>query len=481
MRSLGRRDDAIGAQLVIGFGAIAALGVCSCVALMLLLARVGGSLDDVRADAQAAREALSIALSVREHYQHEAHTVIAGDDHEMHSHASWLVRLQERARRLRPSVPPEEQARLDELVRESEALDRAFREEVMPAAMGGEPERLRAAHAGAQAHTHRAVRAADAVVASLERRMEARRARAEADTRLAMVAGSAGVAALFALAIAFSLRLRRAILTPLSRLTEAARRLGAGEPSPPVGEVGVGELRIVGRAFDAMVEQLRERERALVRHERLAAVGQLAAGVAHEINNPIAVIRGYLGTMIPEAKDAAQAEELRILDQEAAACQRIVEDLLTAGRDPTLALERVELRLLLRETAARFAATEMGERVALTCEADEGWLEADPVRLRQVLDNLLANAAQHSEPGAAIELSGARSDGGYRVEVRDRGTGVAEADREAIFEPFRTSRPGGTGLGLAVCRVIVRAHGGAIAALPREGGGTIVRVELTGE
>ena len=176
------------------------------------------------------------------------------------------------------------------------------------------------------------------------------------------------------------------------------------------------------------------------------------------------------------------AEELRILDQEAAACHRIVEDLLTAGRDPALALERVELGALLRETAARFTATELGERVALTCEADGAHLEADPVRLRQVLDNLLANAAQHSEPGAAIDLRGTRLEGGgYRVEVSDRGPGVAEEDREAIFEPFRTSRPGGTGLGLAVCRVIVRAHGGTIAALPREGGGTVVRVELTGE
>ncbi len=473
-----RPERAIGAQLALGFGTLATLGVALCVALMGLLLRVGATLEEVRADAESAREALSIALSVREHYQHEAHTVIARDDHEMHSHATWLVQLQERARRLRPGVPPEQQARLDVLVSESAALDRAFRREVMPAAMAGDEARLRVAHAAAEAHTAAAAEAADDVVASLERRMERLRERATGETRLAVGAGIAGVATLLVLAIAFSLRLRRAILAPLARLTAAAERLGAGARDAPLGDLGEGELRIVARAFDAMAERITERERALVRQERLAAVGQLAAGVAHEINNPIAVIRGYLKTMVPEARDEEQAEELRILDQEAAACQRIVEDLLTAGRDPELAVERVDAGALLAEVAARFRATALGAAVELAVDVEAAPLEADPVRLRQVVDNLLTNAAQHSGPGARVELTGRATEGGYAIEVADHGPGIPEADRERVFEPFRTSRPGGTGLGLAVSRVIVRAHGGTIAALPRPEGGTVMRVEL---
>ncbi|MCA9608006.1 MAG: HAMP domain-containing protein [Myxococcales bacterium] len=474
-------ERAIGGQLALGFGTIATLGVALCVALMLLLVRVGTTLEEVRADGETAREALSIALSVREHYQHEAHTVIARDDHEMSSHAHWLVQLQDRARRLRPGVPPEEQARLDELVSESAALDRAFRREVMPAAMADDEARLRTAHGAAEAHTARAAAAADAVVAALERRMERLRERAATETRVAIGTGVVGVATLLVLALLFSVRLRRAILAPLARLTEAAQRLGAGERDAPLGEVGIGELRIVAHAFDAMADRIAERERALVRQERLAAVGQLAAGVAHEINNPIAVIRGYLKTMVPEARDEEQAEELRILDQEAAACQRIVEDLLTYGRDPGLAVERVDAETLLGEAAARFRATELGATVALALDVEPATFEADPGRLRQVVDNLLTNAAQHSAAGARVELRGRAVEGAYRIEVADHGPGIAEEDRERIFEPFRTSRPGGTGLGLAVSRVIVRAHGGTITALAREEGGTVMRVELRTE
>lgn len=285
--------------------------------------------------------------------------------------------------------------------------------------------------------------------------------------------------AILVLAIAFSVRLRRAIILPLQGLASAARRFGRGEFEPPVGNVGQGEIRIVAKAFDAMAQELRARERALVRSERLAAVGQLAAGVAHEINNPVAVIRGYLKTMIPEARDEEQASELTILDQEAAACQRIVEDLLSYGRDPSLNRERLDPSTLLLETVERFEATQLGARVRVTCEAERGEIEGDPLRLRQVVDNLLANAALLADEGTVIEVGGQRTDaGGYRIEIADEGPGIPEGERESVFEPFKTGRRGGTGLGLAVSRVIVRAHAGRIEALPRGGGGTVMRVEL---
>jgi len=312
--------------------------------------------------------------------------------------------------------------------------------------------------------------------------MERARRRAQEATRFAMLAGSAGVFIILLLAVLFSIRLRGAIFFPLGQLAEAARRFGHGGLDATVGDLGRGEIRIVARAFDAMAEQLREREGALVKSERLAAVGQLAAGVAHEINNPIAVIRGYLKTMIPEAHDDAQAKELTILDEEAAACQRIVEDLLTYCGDPALARELVDARELLRTAAERFSSTDVGSAVHVLCEAEEGEIEADPYRLRQVIDNLLSNAAHLSVPGTAVELTGSRiEDGGYRMEVADRGPGIPPGERERVFEPFHTGRHGGTGLGLSLSRVIVRAHGGTIEALERPGGGTVMRVNFPAE
>lgn len=473
------RDDAISVQLAVGFGTVSAVAILLCVALMLLLLRVGEALEEVRSDARAAQDALSLSLSVREHYLHEAHTVIQRDDAEVGVHEGWLRRLHARARDLGARVPVDDRAHLDALVRESEALDHVFQREVLPAALAGEHESLRVAHERAERHTQRATDAADALVSSLEDRMTSAQRRAQDATQLAMFAGCGGVMAILVLAIAFSVRLRRAIILPLQGLASAARRFGRGEFEPPVGNVGQGEIRIVAKAFDAMAQELRARERALVRSERLAAVGQLAAGVAHEINNPVAVIRGYLKTMIPEARDEEQASELTILDQEAAACQRIVEDLLSYGRDPSLNRERLDPSTLLLETVERFEATQLGARVRVTCEAERGEIEGDPLRLRQVVDNLLANAALLADEGTVIEVGGQRTDaGGYRIEIADEGPGIPEGERESVFEPFKTGRRGGTGLGLAVSRVIVRAHAGRIEALPRGGGGTVMRVEL---
>ena len=469
------RDDAISVQLAIGFGTVSTVAVLLCVALMLLLLRVGARLEEVRSDARAAQEALTLSLSVREHYLHEAHTVIQRDDAELGPHEGWLQRLQERARSLAGRVPAGEREHLETLVRESEALDGVFQREELPAAL----ETLRAAHERAEAHTQRASDAADAVVSSLEDRMRTAQRRAQDATQLAMIAGCGGVLAILVLAIVFSMRIRRAIILPLQELAKTARRFGRGEFEPPVGDVGRGEIRIVARAFDAMAEELRARERALVRSERLAAVGQLAAGVAHEINNPVAVMRGYLKTMIPEARDEEQAKELAIVDQEAAACQRIVEDLLSYGRDPSLDRGRIDPGELLVEAARRFEATELGRRVRVTCEAEPGDVEADQVRLRQVVDNLLTNAALLAGDDTLVQLNGRPTEeGGYRIEISDEGPGIPEGERQSVFEPFKTGRRGGTGLGLAVSRVIVRAHGGRIEALPHDGGGTVMRVDL---
>ncbi|MAQ13831.1 MAG: aminopeptidase [Sandaracinus sp.] len=472
-------ERSIGRQLAVGFGSIATVAALLCVGLLFALVRVDATLERVREDGVAAREALSLSLSVREHYLHESHTVIQHDSGQVGPHEAWLVDLQRRARALQAAVPVSERARLETLMRQSRSLDEVFRTAVLPAALARDHERLQQAHAVAGRHLERATDAADAVARSLEERMVAARRRAQEATALGMLLGCIGVLTILVLAIGFSLHLRRAISRPLGLLAEAAERFGRGETQADLGELGVGEIRVVARAFDAMAEGIREREAALVRSERLAAIGQLAAGVAHEINNPVAVIRGYLRTMVPEARDESQATELRILDQEAAACQRIVDDLLAYGRDPDLSLERLGTRAFLGDAARRFASTDLGSGVDLARDIEDAKLEVDPVRMRQVVDNLLSNAAEFSEAGATVVLRGALLDQDtYRIEVLDRGPGIPEDQRERVFEPFRSSRPGGTGLGLAISRVIVSAHRGQIRAVPRPGGGSSIQIDL---
>ena len=183
---------------------------------------------------------------------------------------------------------------------------------------------------------------------------------------------------------------------------------------------------------------------------------------------------------VPQARFEQIWDEIdRQLDQEAAACQRIVDDLLAYGRDPDLSLERLGTRAFLGDAARRFASTDLGSGVDLARDIEDAKLEVDPVRMRQVVDNLLSNAAEFSEAGATVVLRGALLDQDtYRIEVLDRGPGIPEDQRERVFEPFRSSRPGGTGLGLAISRVIVSAHRGQIRAVPRPGGGSSIQIDL---
>jgi two-component system NtrC family sensor kinase len=281
-------------------------------------------------------------------------------------------------------------------------------------------------------------------------------------------------------AVGYTLRLRAAVLRPLATLTLAARRFARGEFAHRVGEVGRGEILQVSRAFDRMAEELAAREARLVDAERMAAIGQLAAGIAHEMNNPIGIIRGYIKTMLPEADSDRFREELGILDEEASACQRLAEDLLAYAHSPELRTCPIEMAEFLDDVGRRTTELPDFEGRALRVEADAATIVADPLRVRQVLTNLLLNAAQASPADGSIDLLGrVRVHGGYVISVRDRGPGVEPADRARIFEPFFSKRRGGSGLGLSVSQGIVRAHGGTIAvgAAP-DGPGAVFEVCL---
>lgn len=228
---------------------------------------------------------------------------------------------------------------------------------------------------------------------------------------------------------------------------------------------------------DHMAEELATRERRLVRHERMAAIGQLAAGVAHELNNPIGIIRGYLKTMSPEDDPEALREELGILDQEAAECQRIAEDLLSYARTSELALEPVQIKRFLNETVARFLSARDDES-EIDLDASAATLSIDQARVRQVILNLLKNAVQMSEGSARIRIVAAVVSDCYRIDIADNGPGIPVEERGRIFEPFFCKRKGRSGLGLAVVSGIVRGHGGTIEVIDSPLGGALFRIEL---
>lgn len=463
----------IARQLALGFGLVSVVAVGMCALLLLLLGRVGGLVDHMRHDEHAIRSGAELSTAIRERYAELARAII--DDTDDPGEGAIAVRRHLDA--LAPRVPQSERWRLEQIRAESREIGNVFAEHVRPAMRAGDIGELRRAHAEMATIATQASAHADAVAEAVEGRMAGAHVTATDVTRVGTISGISCVVLVLALAVGYTVRLRRSVLAPLRRLTDAARAVGAGERHARLGRIGQGELQEVATAFDQMTDELVAREERLLKAERMAAIGQLAAGVAHEMNNPIGIIRGYLKTMKADEDPDVLAEELRIIDDEAAACQRIAEDLLAYARPPDMQREKLAMGAFLEEAARRLSETGelAGRQIAVDAEPAD--VVADGRRLRQVMANLALNAAQAQSDGP-VEISGHRTAEGYVIEVADRGPGIPAGSQARVFEPFYSERPGGSGLGLAVCQGIIAAHAGTIEAVARPGGGTTMRVFL---
>ncbi len=299
------------------------------------------------------------------------------------------------------------------------------------------------------------------------------------------------------------LLLERGVGRRLERIDAALEAVGHEQHGPgllpeggdAVGRVGAAVNRLAQRlreerartraqieALETANQRLREAREDLARSERLASVGRLAAGVAHEVGNPVSALIGYAGLMrdrLAQGKDVAGYTER--IEREASRIDRIVRDLLDLARPPA-ALQPVDLRRAL--DAARASVAPQHPRVAF-----ESALPGDlpPVRgeehyLAQVFVNLLSNAARAG--ASRVQITGEAADGAVVVRIEDDGTGIPVAVLSRMFEPFfTTSAPGaGSGLGLALCHATMERFGGAIAARNRkEGRGAIFELRFVSE
>jgi two-component system NtrC family sensor kinase len=426
------------------------------------------------------RRAALLSVVAREQYIHEAHTIILRDRSHVGHHDEWVDKLRSELAELRPSVDEEGERRLDAIGKASRELTGVFSTTILPAIDRQDWAAVRSAHDRANELVDRMTEQADALAAYFDgRAMQAER---EAERRIRLASGFAiGVGALAAvLAMIAARSLWRSFSTPLAALERVAEQVTSGDRRARVVGIAAVELSVVAEAFNRMLDALARAEAGVVASERLAAIGRVAAGVAHEINNPIAIIRGYVKTMRQDAQDEALREELAILDEEAAACQRIAEELLMYARSPAMEPSPVEAAELLREAAGRLGGAADAAQPAVIVEAESAVISVDPLRIRQVIVNLVNNAREATARDEAIVVRGERRGDGYRIEVLDRGRGIPEESREHLFEPFFTTRRDGTGLGLAVCYGLVTAHGGTIRAEPRTGGGSRFVVDLPG-
>lgn len=296
---------------------------------------------------------------------------------------------------------------------------------------------------------------------------------------LAFLSAGTALAAGGLLGLALMRRLRR----PLRDLLRGTRRVASGELSHRIPERSRDEFGEVARSFNTMSRRLSEIQQSLIRSERLISAGKLAAGVAHEINNPLTGILSYAEDLHASAAPGdPRRQDYAVIIHEALRCRQIVRSLLDFARQSAPALAAVDaadiigkaLNVLERQPAFRNIVFE--RRI----EAGLPPVHADPVQIEQVLVNLLVNAREAMPEGGTIEVSAAAGSAGrVRFSVRDQGGGIPPEVRERIFDPFFSTKGGKTdGLGLAVCLGIVQQHGGTIDFRCQPGGGTVFHVSL---
>jgi two-component system sensor histidine kinase BaeS len=288
----------------------------------------------------------------------------------------------------------------------------------------------------------------------------------------------AGAVMLFLiLAVAGTAGGARRLALPFADLIEAAGRVEAGDYTARASERhrGPRELKSLVQAFNAMAARLEADER-----QRRT----LLADVSHELRTPLAILQGELEAMIDgvhptdEAHLSVAVEEIRMLTG-------LVDDLrtLTLAEAGTLALHRetTDLPVLAQEVAASFdaLAAAAGVRLRVDMSDDLPLVELDPLRIRQVLGNLVANALRYAPVGTEVLLCGERDASSIALSVVDHGPGIEPEVLPYVFDRFtKSAESRGSGLGLAIARRLVEAHGGTIRAERPADGGTAIRFEL---
>lgn len=278
----------------------------------------------------------------------------------------------------------------------------------------------------------------------------------------------------------------------ISRLSVRIRD-AAGRLNRDLGSVTVqkeGDLADLDRQMEHVldeisrtVDQLQQREREVLRTEQLAAVGQLAAGVAHELRNPLTSIKMLVQTGLEGDPPAGlPAEDLAVVEREVRRMEGYIRTFLDFARPPRSERRRTDLTAVVRRALTLTEGRARRQNVALDVllPAEPVPLDIDPEQVQQVLVNLLLNAFDALPCGGEVTVAVAPAEDGGPVEVsvRDNGPGIAEGVRPRLFQPFVTGKEDGVGLGLSICKRLVEAHGGAIRAEDAPGGGTVVRFTL---
>ena len=263
----------------------------------------------------------------------------------------------------------------------------------------------------------------------------------------------------------------------------------AGKLSPETPEVAVQEnegfsglheaLEDLDERIVAIIGQLHHRETQMVRSEQLASLGKLAAGVGHELRNPLTSVKMLVQTGLEE-DGILSRNDLKIIESEVRRMERSLQTFLAFARLPKPERRLVELNDVLDCTLDLIGGRAKRQRVMVTVDTLNGDIEfvVDKAQLQQVLVNLAINALDAMPNGGSLTLRTQLAGGGVRIDVIDNGVGFSDEALSNLFQAFSSSKDTGVGLGLVICRRIIEEHNGAISAQHTPGGGATFTIWL---
>ncbi len=307
----------------------------------------------------------------------------------------------------------------------------------------------------------------------------------------------AGMALIVVVGTVINHKMAQSIVDPILGLEQATKKISRGDFSGTIEVNGNDEIASLAASFnqmeekldhamtalDGIIKKLQEKQAQLVEAEKLALIGKLAAGIAHEINNPLTSVLTFSNLMLEQCPTGdPRHERLKLMVKETDRARTIVRQLLNFGRESVLKPEKIDINRPVREIADSMVAQEAFPGIELALRLDENLPEvyADPAQLGQVVLNMLLNAIHAITPPGRIEVATRMGEGHVEIVIADSGQGIPEEHLRRIFDPFFTTKDAakGTGLGLAVSYGIIQKHGGDISVESTVGKGTTFTVRM---
>ncbi len=466
--------------LTAGLGIIVGLFALSTLVTIGSVSRIGRLEESLARFDHAKHEGHLTLSAVQKAFMHQSQIMILGNPTHMDRYTearrdalTQLKRLEEASEAVGVTEGT------DEIRQTFNELQRYFEEDVLPDLTESGSERI-------TLHDHLATLTERAGILNHELNsiLEGRSAEARDELKNVLRLTQAATVTMLLLSVLVAgivgVVLVRLIARPVADLHQALEAIGGGNLDVRVSAAGPKELMDLAQGLNDMVAALQESRHLVAQQERRAAIGELAAGIAHELNNPLGVIKGYIKVLRKEVKGPQSNKDLDIITDEVNQCQRIVQGLLELARPQTLEMQQVELVAVVREALERLekARTTEGPRITLSTGPDRIEATVDSQAIKRILINLINNATDAAGAGGEIDVTVRETDGTAVISVADSGKGIPSEIRDNLFKPFQTTKPNGTGLGLAICDALVRAHGGRIEAGPGSKGGALFRVIL---